>query len=50
MSNMQLEQIITQKCVTLEHLKTIKGIGKSKIDKYGKEIIEIVKVFYEQNK
>ena len=48
-NNAQLEQIIKEKCVTLEHLKTIKGIGKSKIDKYGKEITEIVKNFYEQN-
>ena len=34
---------------SLEALKNIKGFGKRKISKYGKEIIEIVKAFYEKS-
>ncbi len=49
-NNAQLEQIVRDKCITIESLKNVKGIGKAKIQKYGKEINQIVKIFYEQNK
>lgn len=48
--NIQLEEIIKNKCMSLECLKNIKGIGTGKASKYGKEIINLVKTFYEQNK
>jgi superfamily II DNA helicase RecQ len=48
--NIQLEQIVKNKSTSYESLRNIKGIGTAKITKYGKEIIEIVKNFYEQNK
>lgn len=46
-NNQQMVQIVQHQCMTLESLKLIKGFGKSKIDKYGKDIIELVKNFYE---
>ncbi len=49
-NNAHLRQIVQNKCVTLESLKQIKGFGKAKISEYGKEIIDIVKTFYEQQK
>lgn len=48
--NIQLEEIVIKKCITLECLKNIKGIGDVKTAKYGKDITTIVKTFYEQNK
>ncbi|MBN2891589.1 MAG: HRDC domain-containing protein, partial [Bacteroidales bacterium] len=47
--NIQLEEIVKNKCVSLECLKNIKGIGNGKTSKYGNEIINLVKTFYEQN-
>ena len=32
---------------TLEALKQVNGFGKKKLEKYGKEITEIVKGFFE---
>jgi len=40
-----LEEISKKSPKTLEHLELIKGIGPAKIEKYGNEIIEIVKEF-----
>lgn len=46
-NNAQLSQIVKSKCMTLESLKFIKGFGRKKIDKYGKQITELIKSFYE---
>lgn len=40
--NSQLIQIIKTMPDNLEKLKTIKGIGKMKAEKYGKEILEVL--------
>jgi len=34
------------KPASLEALKLIKGFGKGKLDKYGTEIIELIRGFY----
>ena len=47
-NNYQLEEIVKNKTNTLEKLKNIKGIGPAKTQQYGKEILEIVKIFYSQ--
>lgn len=43
MDNQELEAIIEVKPKTIEELKTIRGFGNVKCEKYGAEIIEIVK-------
>ena len=45
-TNKELVNIVKTVPTSLEALKTIKGFGKAKISKYGKEIIEIIKAFY----
>lgn len=45
-TNAHLVSIIQQKCVSLESLKLVKGFGKSKIEKHGQEITQIVRQFY----
>lgn len=45
-TNNQLLEIIKQKPQTLEDLKRINGFGKKKIEQYGKQIIEMVRIFY----
>ena len=49
-TNVQLEQMIKQKCFTLSALENIKGYGKKKVASYGNELIEIIKKFYEYDK
>lgn len=44
-TNSQLVQMIFEKCNTLESLKLVKGFGKSRIEKHGKAIIEIIRSF-----
>ena len=45
-TNSQLLEIVKQKPQTLEALKRINGFGKKKLEQYGKQIIEMVQVFY----
>jgi superfamily II DNA helicase RecQ len=49
-TNKQLELIIKNKPMNYEALKRISGFGHKKIESYGKEIIAIVKSFYEVTK
>lgn len=44
----ELKEAIVSKAITMEALKKIKGFGKQKQADYGKQIIAIVKQFYEQ--
>jgi superfamily II DNA helicase RecQ len=44
----QLKAMIMQKVQTLEGLKQAKGFGQKRIQKYGKAILNILKVFYEE--
>lgn len=49
LKNSHLKEIVKRKCHTLESLKIINGIGDKKVTDYGKEIIELVKAFYERD-
>ncbi len=41
-NDLTLEELVYKRPITLEQLKQIKGIGDFKVQKYGKEIIEII--------
>jgi len=42
-NNNQLLQMVTGKYISLERLKQIKGFGKSRVEKYGKDIVTLIK-------
>jgi superfamily II DNA helicase RecQ len=44
--NTHLVEIVQKELSSLESLKQIDGFGKKKLEKYGKEITEIIKTFY----
>ncbi len=48
-TNNEFVNIVKTAPKSLEALSNIKGFGKSKVEKYGKEIIEIIKAFYEKS-
>ena len=48
-TNKELVQIVTGAPQSLEALKNIKGFGRGKISKHGKEIVEIIKGFFEKS-
>ncbi len=45
-TNTQLVSVIIQKCVSMEGLKLVRGFGKTRIEKYGKRVTDIVRQFY----
>ncbi|MEO5358730.1 MAG: HRDC domain-containing protein [Nitrospirae bacterium YQR-1] len=45
-TNSEVMELIKKTPKTLEILRTIRGFGKKKIEKYGKEIVEIINNFY----
>jgi superfamily II DNA helicase RecQ len=45
-TNTELKQLVVQSPYTIEALKNIKGFGKKKIERYGKEIISLIKKFH----
>ena len=47
-TNTHLAQIVRLKLLTLESLKNIKGFGKSRIEKHGRQLLAQVKSFYEE--
>lgn len=47
-TNSELVAVVKKSPTNLEVLRSIKGFGKKKIDRHGKEIIEIVKAFHAQ--
>jgi superfamily II DNA helicase RecQ len=47
-TNRELADIAVQAPRTLEALKAVKGFGKGKLAKYGKEIIDIINAFYDK--
>jgi ribonuclease D len=47
-TNLQLAEIATLFPETLSQLLTVEGVGKSKLEKYGQDILTIVKTFKEQ--
>lgn len=47
-TNSEIREIVISSSDSIEKLKLIKGFGKKKIENYGKEIITIVKTFFEK--
>jgi superfamily II DNA helicase RecQ len=41
-NNFQLNEIVKKKPKTLEGIKSVKGFGKSKLEKYGREILQVL--------
>jgi len=48
-TNKEFVDIVKETPRTLEALKNIKGFGQGKVSKYGNDIVEIVKAFYEKS-
>ncbi len=48
-TNSELTQIVKVKPKNMEVLHTIKGFGKKKIEKFGQEVVKLVKVFFEES-
>ncbi len=48
-TNKILQSLTVKKPATFESLKEIKGFGRKKIEKYGKEILDIIKGFTDKN-
>lgn len=46
-TNAQLVAAIKNKCMSLEALKLVKGLGKKRIEQYGAGITQIVRTFYQ---
>jgi superfamily II DNA helicase RecQ len=44
-NNAQIKEIVQKKPKTFEGLKSVKGFGKSKLEKYGREILQVIKSF-----
>lgn len=49
-TNIQLLTMIRLKTLTLESFKQVKGFGQKRVQKYGKEIVDLIKAFYENQK
>ncbi|MFH1135463.1 MAG: HRDC domain-containing protein [Pseudomonadota bacterium] len=47
-NNREMVQVALNSPRTLEALGVIKGFGKSKVEKYGREIIGLIKAFHEK--
>jgi superfamily II DNA helicase RecQ len=47
-TNREMVDIVKARPVSLEALKAVKGFGKGKIDRYGEEIIGIIRGFYDK--
>lgn len=48
-TNRELCDIVKTSPRSLEALKAIKGFGKGKVAKYGKDVVEIIQAFYEKS-
>jgi len=46
-NNSHLEEIVKNRCTTLESFKKVRGFGKQKVTNYGKEINDIVRNYFE---
>jgi len=47
-TNREMADVVKAKPGSLEALKVIKGFGKGKVDKYGEEIVAMIRGFYEK--
>jgi superfamily II DNA helicase RecQ len=45
-TNAQLTELVKKTPKTIDALKSLRGFGSKKIERYGKEIIELIKNFY----
>ncbi|MCC6414120.1 MAG: HRDC domain-containing protein [Saprospiraceae bacterium] len=49
-TNQHLIEMVRRKTQTMEALKPIRGFGRSRVEKYGKSLINVIKAFYEEKK
>ena len=49
-TNQQLVEMIRRKVQTIEAMKGVKGFGKGKIERYGRQLLARIKAFYEEKK
>lgn len=49
-TNQQLTTMVRLKVQSLEAFKQIKGFGAKRVQKHGKQIVAIIKAFFEENK
>lgn len=49
-NNHQLIEMIRRKVLTAEGMKGIKGFGRGKMERYGRQLMAKMKAFYEENK
>lgn len=49
-TNAQFLKMIQLRCQTLESFKLVKGYGKKRLEKYGREIIALITGFFEEEK
>jgi len=47
-TNRELTELITRAPKTIDGMKLIKGFGKQKVSRYGKEMLNIINKFYER--
>ena len=47
-TNQQLVQVVHRKPLTQKALREINGFGKKKVERYGQEIVALVRTFYEK--
>lgn len=45
-TNVQLKEIVSRRCRSIEAMRAIRGLGKSKLEKNGKFILSIIEDFY----
>ena len=45
-NNSELMEVIKKTPKTIEALRQIRGFGKKKIERYGKEIVNLIQLFY----
>lgn len=48
-TNSELMEVVVCAPETLENLKSIKGFGSKKVEKYGKELVSLIKTYFEKS-
>jgi superfamily II DNA helicase RecQ len=47
-TNRELRDLVTQAPRSVQALQQIRGFGKKKVERYGQEILELIRAFYEK--
>ncbi len=47
-TNGELQKVVTEAPDSLEKLKSIRGFGSKKVERYGTELVEMVRAFFEK--